>query len=88
MDEEEAEDVPQSSRQDDEANNDDVEATIRKTADGEDEEYSSDSAVVMTGIDVWIYEGRWEMTQLSCAAQAQLRRSTVETYLGPAKISD
>ena len=88
MDQEEAEDVPQSSRQDDDANNDDVEATIRKTADGEDEEYSSDSAVVTTGIDVWIFEGRWEMTELSCAAHAQLRRSTVETYWGPAKICD
>ena len=54
VDQEEAEDVPQSSRQDDDANNDDVEATIRKTADGEDEEYSSDSAVVTTGMDVWI----------------------------------
>ena len=54
VEEDEAEDVPQSSRQDDEANNDEVEATIRKTADGEDEEYSSDSAAVTTGMDVWI----------------------------------
>ncbi len=52
MDEEKAEDVPQSSRQDHKANNDEVEATIRKTADGEDEEYSNDSAVVTTGMDV------------------------------------
>ena len=94
MDEEEAEDVPQSSRQDDEANNDEVEATIRKTADGEDEDYSSDSAVVTTGMDVWINQERWEMTQLSCEGHAQPMRSscaahsTLETYLGPAKISD
>ena len=76
VDEKETEDVPQRFRQDDEANNDEVEATIRKTADGEDEEYSSDSAVVTTGMDVWIYQERWEMTQLSCEAHTQLVRSS------------